>query len=62
MAGNLMEINKFISYCKSGCFIDCDGWGYYSNGDEVFEDKVVYPSDVEEGLDTNYSHVLWFNK
>ena len=53
---------EFIELVKDGSFIDYDGHGYWSDGEELSE-EVVKPSEVLEGkVPTNYTHVVWFNR
>lgn len=59
---DVMKIADFIEDCKDGSFIDYDGFGYYSNGNEK-SDKIVKPSDILAGnIDKNYTHVVWYNR
>lgn len=62
--GDHMTLDDFVKACKSGSFIDYDGFGNYATKDLMF-DKIVYPSDVTK---TNFkpkpefTHVVWFNR
>lgn len=60
--GDLMTLDEFIEDCKSGCFIDYDGYGYYSDG--VYETDIkVYPSNVLDGeIQYKWTHVNWYNR
>lgn len=61
--GDLMTSKKFIQYCVGKWFIDYDGYGYYSDGKILFDDFIVYPSDIIEGkINYIFSHVVWFNR
>ncbi|HNW33204.1 MAG TPA: hypothetical protein PKL44_03110 [Candidatus Dojkabacteria bacterium] len=60
--GDMFTLEKFIEYCKAGCFTDYDGHGNYSDGKQLSDIEVV-PSDVREGnIKKEWSHVLWFNR
>ena len=43
--GDLFTMKDFISHCKTGCFIDYDGHGYYATKTKM-SNKIVHPSDV----------------
>ena len=49
---SVLELEEFIEYCKTTCFIDYDGYGYYSNSKEISEDcnepeeLKVWPSEI----------------
>ncbi len=61
--GDLFSINTFIDYCKSGGFINYDGFGHYSDGTIVFYELEIYPSDITKGNNVrNFSHVVWYNR
>lgn len=60
--GDHMTMKDFIGYCKSGCFIDDDGSGYYATKDKM-TDIPVYPSDITSGnYRKDFDYVVWFNK
>jgi hypothetical protein len=60
--GDLMTIEEFKKYCKSGGFIDYDGSGNYATA--IQESNIsIYPSDIEEGVYRNdFTHVVWYNR
>jgi len=59
---DLSTVKEFVKYCKSGSFIDSDGFGNYALKNKV-SDKEVKPSDVVSGnIDFDFTHVVWFNK
>lgn len=60
--GDLMTIEDFKTYCKSGGFIDYDGSGNYATATQ--ESNIsIYPSDIEEGVYRNdFTHVMWYNR
>jgi len=43
--GDHMTLEQFIGSCKSGCFIDYDGYGYYATKDRM-TNIVIRPSHV----------------
>jgi len=60
--GSLMTLEDFVDSCKSGGFIDYDGFGNYSTKDKI-SDITIYPSDVEANeLRSNFTHVTWYNR
>lgn len=61
--GDLMTMADFISSVVDvGVFVDDDGYGNYSDGAMMCE-RSVNPSDVAYGHhETQWSHVVWFNK
>lgn len=55
----ILTIEEFMNWCKSGFINDYDGSGYY--GTEVEDlDIPVFCSDAN--LDYKYTHVWWYNK
>lgn len=62
----VLDLDEFIEDCKSGCFIDYDGYGYYSNSRTDHENRdnlVVYPSDIMDGkINRDYKYVHWYNR
>ena len=60
--GDRMSMKTFISCCKSGGFIDYDGFGRYIKGNEE-SDIDVYPSDITSGkYRKDFDEVMWFNR
>lgn len=62
----VLELEEFIEDCKNGCFIDYDGFGYYSNSNTDHEDLDelrVYPSQITAGIiNHDYKYVHWYNR
>jgi hypothetical protein len=55
--------SSFEDQVEVGCFIDYDGSGYYSDGKVYFRDEPAIPSIIlKNGINPNFSHVVWFNK
>ena len=63
--GELIPIEKFISWIKFGAFIDYDGSGYYATSTEYFQDLPAIPSEMLKGKifsSPSITHIAWFNK
>lgn len=61
--GDLMTREEFIANVQDGLFTDYDGSGNYSDGKLMLWGKDVYPSNVFFGnLQSEWSHIVWFNK
>ena len=62
-SGDVFTLETFIENCECGGFTDYGGFGYYSDGIYEYEDFVVYPSAIVEGIiNRDFSHVVWFNR
>ena len=62
--GDLIPIDKFLESVDNGCFIDYDGYGYWSTTTHQLNDK-VYPSRVKSGQTVPpqwATHVSWMNR
>ena len=58
-----MTIKEFIDCCEYNDFVDDDGDAYYATENRMVSKKSVLPSDILKGLiDTNFTHIAWFNK
>ena len=58
---NMMPINEFIEYVESGCIIDYDGTGYYSDGEYKYDYVCFDPSVLKEKA-KKYKYVCWYKK
>lgn len=60
--GDVMSIKEFISCCKSGGFIDYDGYGkYVKDGRET--DITILASDVKHNsVRKDFKEIIWFNR
>lgn len=62
----VLELDDFIKDCQSGCLIDYDGYGYYSNSRTTHEDSdelIVYPSQITDDIiNRDYKYVHWYNR
>ena len=60
--GDVMSVKHFISCCRSGGFIDSDGFGIYVK-DLRETDIEIYPSDIEfNAVRDDFTEIVWFNK
>lgn len=60
---DVYTMDDFERACQSGCFIDYDGFGVYSDGKVKWRFRTIVPSDFERGaVDRAYSHVVWYNR
>ncbi len=57
--GDVFTVKDFYDCVDSGLFNDYDGFGKYATEKEI-SDEVVDLSDVK--VNTEYTHVVWFNK
>jgi hypothetical protein len=53
-------LEHFIKNVEDGDFVD-DGFGYYATAERM-SNVVIRPSDVANGVDRRYTHVVWFNR
>lgn len=63
--GDLFTLEEFLELCESYCFVDYDGFGNYSDGENMVIglDMMMLPSEfLAIGRDTVFTHVVWFNK
>ena len=59
---DVYTIEQFKGICKSGGFIDYDGFGVYAYKDKK-SDIEIYPSDVQKGnVRSDFTHVVWYNR
>lgn len=56
-----LTLQEFIGACNSGAFTDDDGIGYYATETEQTNLDIL-PSDTGGFLNTDYTHVVWYNK
>lgn len=59
--GFLISADEWKENCRSGGFIDYDGFGYLSTTSE-FSNLLVQPSEWTRQFPDWVTHVLWFNK
>jgi hypothetical protein len=63
--GDLVSLQEFIEWCKSGYVDDDAGSGYYSDGRVYWRDLPAKPSDIKKDRikhSLNYRYVIWFNE
>lgn len=59
---DVMSIKAFIDCCKSGGFIDYDGYGRYVK-DGVEYNVEIIPSDVKHNsIRKDFDTIVWFNR
>lgn len=60
--GDLLELEKFNGLCRSGGFLDSDGFGRYATSTQ--ESSIdASPSDFVQGVyRKDFTHVVWYNK
>ena len=59
---DVMPLDIFVGYCKSGGFIDYDGSGNYGTSTHI-SNITVHPSDITDGnYRKDFTHVYWYNK
>ena len=59
---DVYPLNVFIGICKSGGFIDYDGFGVYAIEGQK-SDIEIYPSDVQKGnVRDDFTYVVWYNR
>jgi hypothetical protein len=60
--GHTMSIDEFIECCKSGGFIDYDGYGKYVKNNKM-SDITIYPSDIKaDKYRKDFNQIIWFNR
>ena len=63
LGGSIMDIEHFISICKSGGFIDSDGFGRYISKNDLETDIDIYPSDIKHNqYRKDMDKIIWYNK
>lgn len=58
---DVYTVAEFESACKSGSFIDYDGFGYPMKDGKADSEICVKPSRLEE-IPKDATHVVWFNR
>ena len=60
--GDHMTLENFIDCCKSGVFIDYDGFGHYATNKEE-SNILIKPSDIKaKKYREDFTHVVWYNR
>ena len=60
--GDKMTLKTFIGCCKSGGFINYDGYGHYATKNKVSNIE-IYPTDIKyDRVRTDFTHVIWYNR
>lgn len=58
---DVFPLSEFEELCRSYCFTDWDGAGYYVKDGKMYG-LVCCRDIVADGVDHNFTHVAWFNK
>lgn len=58
---DVYTVEEFVAQCKSGAFIDYDGFGWPVKVDMADKDICVYPSRLES-IPQDATHIVWFNR
>jgi len=61
--GDLFTIESWLGNVECGGFIDYDGYGNYATKDKM-SNKEIRPSHVKKFpiRDTEFTHIVWFNR
>jgi len=59
--GDLFTVEEFIELCKSGGFIDYDGFGYPVKNKKMNSDFIIFPSEFEN-IPKDATHIIWYNR
>lgn len=59
--GDLMPVEEFLESCRSGFFIDYDGFGFPARDCMVDESTRIQPS-TRHKLPADATHVVWINR
>lgn len=62
--GDLMTVEDFVGSVNAGAFIDCDGYGNFSDGTFIAIGDVI-PSDIKRNriqIPDWATHVRWYNR
>jgi hypothetical protein len=59
--GDLFTVKEFLECCKSGLFIDYDGYGNPIKNKKINNNFIVLPSELEK-IPKDATHILWYNK
>ena len=59
--GYLMSLEEFKDTCIAGSLTNEDGYGLFAT--TTFMSEIpIYPSEIlREVIDTNFTHIVWFN-
>ena len=61
---DVMTVDEFIEAVDSGCFTTYDGWGFFHNGVQAYEERTVWdPSWTPEEIEARgFIYVVWYNR
>ena len=60
--GDVMSLEEFVDCCRSGGFIDYDGYGKYVKAHQETDIK-IHPSDVKHNsIRKDFDTIIWYNR
>ena len=59
-SGEVFAIEEFLELAEMG-ELDEDGYGYYHDGEELTERRVVLDPEELEDMQEQYPYVVWYN-
>lgn len=60
--GDLMTVNEYLENVECGGFIDYDGHGHPVKDNMEDGNLYVYPSQGDQNIPMDATHVVWFNR
>jgi len=58
---DVYTVEEFRACCKSGSFIDYDGYGYPVKDGLADKDNHIVPSGLDR-IPADATHIVWFNR
>ena len=59
--GDVLPVDEFRAYVRSGAMTDIDGFAYPSNGTHHCSEVRILPSTVGD-IPPDATHVIWYNR
>ena len=59
---DVFTVTDFLEMVSCGGFIDYDGYGYPVKDDLYDKSIIIRPSNVNEVLPEDATHIIWFNR
>lgn len=59
--GDVMTVDEFVSCCRSGGFIDYDGYGHPVKGN-LADWKIEICPSKRKRIPKDATHIVWFNR
>lgn len=61
--GHLMTVGEWLAGIYSKMFTDWDGYGYFSDGEVMFTNERIVPSQyMKNPIPKHFTHVMWYNR